>query len=38
VEAQKRTKLLELGRQDINEAGAYVEVGTGNLYRIPKEA
>jgi len=38
VEAQKRTKLFELGWQDINEAGAYVEVGTGDLYRIPKEA
>ena len=38
VEAQKRTKLLELSWQDINEPGAYVEVGTGDLFRIPKEA
>ena len=38
VEAQKRSKLLELGWQDINEPGAYVEVGTGDLYRVPKEA
>ena len=38
VESQKRSKLLELGWQDINEPGAYVEVGTGDLYRVPKEA
>ncbi len=24
--------------QDINEPGAYVEVGSGDLYRVPKEA
>jgi len=38
VEPQKRSKLMELAWQDINEAGAYVEVGSGDLYRIPKEA
>jgi hypothetical protein len=38
VESQKRHKLLELGWQNINEPGAYVEVGSGDLYRVPKEA
>ncbi len=38
VEPQKRSKLLELAWQDINEPGAYVEVGSGDLYRVPKEA
>ena len=38
VDPQKRHRLLELGWQDITEPGAYVEVGTGDLYRIPKEA
>ena len=38
VEPQKRSKLLELAWQDINEPGAYVEVWSGDLYRVPKEA
>jgi hypothetical protein len=38
VEPQKRSKLLELAWQDINEPGAYVEVGSGDLYHVPKEA
>jgi hypothetical protein len=38
VEPQHRTRLLEVSWGDINEAGAYVEVGSGDLYRIPKEA
>ena len=38
VEPQKRSKLLEVTWQDINEPGAYVEVGSGDLYRIPNEA
>jgi hypothetical protein len=38
VEPQKRSKLPELAWQDINEPGAYVEVGSGDLYRVPKEA
>jgi len=38
VEPQHRTRLLEVSWQEINEAGAYVEVGSGDLYRIPKEA
>lgn len=38
VEHQQRTRLLEVSWQEITEPGAYVEVGTGDLYRIPKEA
>lgn len=38
TEAQHRTKLPQAGWQDINEPGAYVEMGSGDLYRIPKEA
>ena len=38
VEPHQRTKLLELSWQEITEPGAYVEIGTGDLYRIPKEA
>ncbi|MGQ0835509.1 MAG: hypothetical protein ACT4O5_11445 [Gammaproteobacteria bacterium] len=29
---------MELGWEDIHEPGAYVELGSGDLYRIPKEA
>lgn len=38
VEPEKRTSLPELGWDDVSEPGAYCEVGTGDLYRIPKEA
>lgn len=38
VEPQQRTQLMECSWHDITEAGAYVEFGTGDLYRIPKEA
>jgi hypothetical protein len=38
VEPQKRHTLPEASWEDINQPGAYVEVGTGDLYRIPKEA
>ena len=38
VDPQRRTRLREVGWQDVTEPGAYVEVGTGDLYRIPKEA
>jgi hypothetical protein len=38
VDPQKRTRLLEVSWQDISEPGTYVEVGSGDLYRIPKEA
>ena len=38
VEPQQRTQLMEVSWHDITEPGAYVEFGTGDLYRIPKEA
>jgi hypothetical protein len=38
VDPQKRSRLLEVSWQDISEPGTYVEVGSGDLYRIPKEA
>jgi hypothetical protein len=33
-----RSSLLELSWEDVNEPGAYVEKGSGDLYRIPQEA
>lgn len=38
AEPQQRTKLTEVSWQEITEPGAYVELGTGDLYRFPKEA
>ena len=38
VEPQHRTSLLEVPWENITESGAYVERGTGDLYRIPMEA
>ena len=38
IEPQHRVVLPEFAWQDIPEAGAYVERGTGDLFRIPKEA
>lgn len=38
VEASHRTTLLEVMWENIHEPGAYVERGSGDLYRIPKEA
>ena len=38
IDPQQRHRLLEVSWQDLNEPGAYVEAGTGDLYRIPKEA
>ncbi len=38
AEPQHRTRLPEVSWQDIGEAGAYVELGSGDLFRIPKEA
>jgi hypothetical protein len=38
TEPERRGFLLELAWDDIEEAGAYVEMGSGDLYRIPKEA
>jgi len=35
---ESRTSLLEVSWEDVNEPGAYVEKGTGDLYRIPQEA
>ncbi|MCG8425936.1 MAG: hypothetical protein MI754_01105 [Chromatiales bacterium] len=33
-----RHRLAECSWGEINEPGAYVELGTGDLYRVPKEA
>ena len=38
VEPQHRTSLPEVSWEGITESGAYVERGTGDLYRIPMEA
>jgi len=38
VEPQQRFSLSEISWDDLNEPGAYVERGSGDLYRIPKEA
>ncbi len=38
VEPQQRLSLCEVTWDAITEPGAYVERGTGDLYRIPKEA
>lgn len=38
VESERRSPLLECNWEDVREPGAYVEKGTGDLYRIPKEA
>jgi hypothetical protein len=38
IEPQQRLTLREVSWEDIGEPGAYVERGSGDLYRIPKEA
>lgn len=38
VEPQRREMLPEVAWEGVSAPGAYVEVGTGDLYRIPKEA
>lgn len=38
VEPQQRTFLPEITWDTITEPGAYVELGNGDLYRIPREA
>ncbi|HEX9773697.1 MAG TPA: hypothetical protein VGA44_09540 [Steroidobacteraceae bacterium] len=38
IESEHRLPLMELNWDDVHEPGAYVEVGSGDLYRIPKEA
>ncbi len=35
---ETRSALMEVTWEDINEPGAYVEKGTGDLFRIPQEA
>ncbi|PYV81444.1 MAG: hypothetical protein DMG05_30015 [Acidobacteria bacterium] len=38
VEPQQRFSLPEVTWDDLNEPGAYVERGSGDLYRVPQEA
>lgn len=38
IEPQLRTTLPLVAWEDLIEPGAYVEAGTGDLYRIPQEA
>jgi hypothetical protein len=38
TEPERRGFLPELSWDDITEPGAYVEMGSGDLYRVPKEA
>ena len=38
IQPQQRSALPEVSWESVSEPGAYVEVGTGDLYRIPKEA
>jgi hypothetical protein len=38
VEPQSRFALPEVTWEELSEPGAYVERGSGDLYRIPKEA
>ena len=38
IEPERRFSLLEVPWEDLAEPGAYVELGTGDLYRVPKEA
>jgi hypothetical protein len=38
VEPQQRFTLPEVSWDELNEPGAYVERGSGDLYRVPQEA
>ena len=38
VQSSRRSILSETAWEAVNEPGAYVERGSGDLYRIPKEA
>lgn len=38
IEPQQRVFLTQCSWDSLNEPGAYVELGSGDLYRIPKEA
>ena len=38
IEPQRRVHLAEVSWEDISDPGAYVEKGSGDLYRVPQEA
>jgi hypothetical protein len=38
IQPQQRSSLSEISWENLSEPGSYVELGTGDLYRIPKEA
>ena len=38
IQPQSRMSLPEVTWETLSEPGAYVELGTGDLYRVPKEA
>lgn len=38
IETERRERLTEMNWTDVHEPGAYVELGSGDLYRVPKEA
>lgn len=38
IQPQERSALPQVSWESLSEPGAYVELGTGDLYRIPKEA
>lgn len=37
IEPEHRSSLLEVSWENLTEPGAYVELGNGDLYRVPKE-
>ena len=38
IQPQQRSALPEVSWESLSDPGAYVELGTGDLYRVPKEA
>jgi hypothetical protein len=38
IQPQHRSALLQTTWEDLREPGAYVEEGSGNLFRVPQEA
>lgn len=38
MEPERRETFLEVSWSEVKQPGAYVERGTGDLYRVPKEA
>jgi hypothetical protein len=38
IQPQQKQLLVECSWEEISEPGTYVEKGTGDLYRVPKEA